>query len=246
MFKRKGLAYHLGKTIPSVSIGKLSRNVSALTLLAGSSQSDPVQAAFSWFKELLFPVIGAAELPKLPQDQNTRTQLCSTLQAMGLDITGYRNTVENGRARILIAHAPTALPSYELPFEEESGGTRKLLSILPSILAGLKQGQLVAADDLDSLLHPHLLRCIIALFTNSAKNPHGSQLIFTSHNTAVLTPSILRRDEIWLSSRPTGQDAQLYPLSWYKKENGLIPRNDEAYGKQYLEGRYGASPRVSF
>ena len=28
------------------------------------------------------------------------------------------------------------------------------------------------------------------------------------------------------------------------KENGLIPRNDEAYGKQYLEGRYGAAPNL--
>jgi hypothetical protein len=54
----------------------------------------------------------------------------------------------------------------------------------------------------------------------------------------------MRRDEICLCCRPEGTDAVLYPLSSYKKENGLIPRNDEAYGKQYLEGRYGANPRI--
>ena len=54
----------------------------------------------------------------------------------------------------------------------------------------------------------------------------------------------MRRDEICLCCRLEGTDAVLYPLSSYKKENGLIPRNDEAYGKQYLEGRYGANPRI--
>ena len=173
--------------------------------------------------------------------------MCSALQAMDLDITGYRTIKKEGtdEKELLITHTPAASSSYELPFSGESRGTRKLLSILPDILISLKEGHLVVADDLDSLLHPHLLRYITNLYTNYEKNPHGSQLIFTSHNTAILMPTVLRRDEIWLCSRPTGEDAQLYPLSWYKKENGLIPRNDEAYGKQYLEGRYGASPKIS-
>ena len=94
-------------------------------------------------------------------------------------------------------------------------------------------------------LHPHLLRYLISLYKNREKNPHNAQLVFTAHNTAILTPGVMRRDEIYLCCRPEGKDAVLYPLSSYKKENGLIPRNDEAYGKQYLEGRYGAAPKLT-
>lgn len=99
------------------------------------------------------------------------------------------------------------------------------------------------ADDLDQALHPHLLRYLISLYKNREKNPHNAQLVFTAHNTAILTPGVMRRDEIYLCCRPEGKDAVLYPLSSYKKENGLIPRNDEAYGKQYLEGQAMEQPQ---
>ena len=112
----------------------------------------------------------------------------------------------------------------------------------PSLI--LRLGSLLLADDLDNVLHPHLLRFILSLYQDHEKNPHHAQLVFTSHNTAILNPAVMRRDEICLCCRPEGTDAVLYPLSSYKKENGLIPRNDEAYGKQYLEGRYGANPRI--
>lgn len=253
LFNRKESVFHLGRTVSSAPIKQLPADRPLLALLAQTSQSESVQAAFSWFKEMHFLAPSGAELPELPEDQEEKSALCSLLQALDLDISGYRtvpaakSTGEAGnRPRLLITHTPPSRTGYELAYEEESDGTRKLLSILPTILDSLRHGNLVVADDLDSLLHPHLLRYITGLFTNRERNPHGSQLIFTSHNTAILMPAVLRRDEIWLCSRPAGEDAQLYPLSWYKKENGLIPRNDEAYGKQYLEGRYGASPKVSF
>ncbi len=99
------------------------------------------------------------------------------------------------------------------------------------------------ADDLDCILHPHALRYLIALYASHEKNPHNAQLLFTAHNTAILQPTQMRRDEIWLCCRQEGRirNCTLSPVT---KENGLIPRNDEAYGKQYLEGRYGAMPNI--
>ncbi len=74
------------------------------------------------------------------------------------------------------------------------------------------------ADDLDQALHPHLLRYLISLYKNREKNPHNAQLVFTAHNTAILTPGVMRRDEIYLCCRPEGKDAVLYPLSSYKRK----------------------------
>lgn len=255
LFNRKEADYHLGKTVASVSISQPSPSQPLLSLLARSSQAESIQAAFSWFQEMKIlsssPAVSGSHSWDRLLDAPLDPDICSLLQAMDLDITSYKVAANDTAApqgtapTIRLTHTPKESPSYELSYEDESEGTKKLLSILPAVLDSLRHGSLIVADDLDNLLHPHILRSLVNLYTNCEKNPHGAQLIFTSHNTAILTPAVLRRDEIWLCSRPSGQDAQLYPLSWYKKENGLIPRNDEAYGKQYLEGRYGASPDIS-
>lgn len=246
LFNRKGDDFHLGEVHTYCPVKRISRAEPLLSLLARSSQSESVQAAFSWFEEahFLFSPPAAAPLEDIKENEGN---ICSLLQSLDLDITHIKIMSQNpgAPAGLFLTHTPKGAAPYELAYEDESEGTKKLFSILPHILSGLEQGSLVAADDLDSLLHPHLLRHIIGLYTDNEKNPHGSQLFFTSHNTANLMPAILRRDEIWLCCHPSGEDAQLYPLSWYKKENGLIPRNDEAYGKQYLEGRYGAIPMIS-
>lgn len=257
LFNRKEADYHLGKAVASVSISQPSPSQPLLSLLARSSQAESIQAAFSWFQEMKSlsssPAVSGSHSWDQLLDAPLDPDICSLLQAMDLDITSYKAAANDTASpqgavtapTIRLTHTPKESPSYELSYEDESEGTKKLLSILPAVLDSLRHGSLIVADDLDNLLHPHILRFLVNLYTNCEKNPHGAQLIFTSHNTAILTPAVLRRDEIWLCSRPSGQDAQLYPLSWYKKENGLIPRNDEAYGKQYLEGRYGASPDIS-
>lgn len=262
LFNRKESDIHLGKTVSFAPIRKHLSNRPLLSLLAESAETESIQAAYSWFEEIRILSSSPAQIQDGLTDstfpgtsfgtQENIRKICSHLQAMDLDITSYRFLDESGNTvpmdasakTLLLTHTPVNSPAYELSYEEESEGTKKLLSALPVILHSLEHGSLVVADDLDSLLHPHILRYIVSLYSNREINPHGSQLIFSSHNTAILAPAALRRDEIWLCSRSDTGDAQLYPLSWYKKENGLIPRNDEAYGKQYLEGRYGACPKI--
>ena len=165
---------------------------------------------------------------------------------MDIDILDYSITKEQGfdDPSLILTHGKADGNTFFVSFNEESTGIRKLLTLIPLVVKSLRLGSLLLADDLDNVLHPHLLRFILSLYQDHEKKPHHAQLVFTSHNTAILNPAVMRRDEICLCCRPEGTDAVLYPLSSYKKENGLIPRNDEAYGKQYLEGRYGANPRI--
>ena len=183
------------------------------------------KAAYSWFSR-----IQGSSPRELPSDADTRRRLCGILQDLGLDIADYSIIPDSDHKSpaAFLVHSPYEGCTYELPWEEESMGTKKLLSLLPSILTSLDDGSLMMADDLDCILHPHALRYLIALYANRERNPHNAQLLFTAHNTAILQPAQMRRDEIWLCCRQEGQDTELYPLSSYKKENGLIPRNDEA------------------
>ena len=241
LFNRKESVIHPGRELISFPLKAVPPSVTLLSWLNAYTDSMHAKAAYSWFSR-----IQGSSPRELPSDAVTRRRLCGILQDLGLDIADYSIIPDSDHKSpaAFLVHSPYEGCTYELPWEEESMGTKKLLSLLPSILTSLDDGSLMMADDLDCILHPHALRYLIALYANRERNPHNAQLLFTAHNTAILQPAQMRRDEIWLCCRQEGQDTELYPLSSYKKENGLIPRNDEAYGKQYLEGRYGAMPNI--
>lgn len=248
LFNRKKQDMQPGRSLTISSFTEPSPSQSLLTALQEDTDSPCIQAAYSWFDAIAFlPSVLPSECPALPREPEQREDICRLLQEMGIPVADYEFSGTSTAPEFTFLHEAytPGHEAYWLSYEDESVGVRKLLHLLPALVRSLEKGALLIADDLDSILHPALLEAVTRLYTNRENNPHNSQLLFTSHNTAILTPSVLRRDEIWLCCRPSGREAILYPLSSYKKENGLIPRNDEAYGKQYLEGRYGALPKVS-
>jgi len=123
--------------------------------------------------------------------------------------------------------------------KQESMGTRKLFSILASIISAVQQPTTLVIDELDSSLHPHLTQKIIEIF-NSESNEFNSQLIFNTHDTNLLSNKIFRRDQIWFVEKDRYGASHLYSLAEYKDI-----RSDEAYEKNYLKGKYGAIPYFS-
>ncbi len=247
LFARKGNELHIGNEAGKMDFSALPATTSLLRYLDPNSPSECAKAAACWFHQVLFfRANDFQKVPDLPSEVEERQIICRLLQNMDIDILDYSITKESGSgtSSLILTHGKANGNTFFISYDEESTGIRKLLTLIPLIVKSLAQGSLLLADDLDNVLHPHLLRFILSLYQNHETNPHQAQLVFTSHNTAILTPSIMRRDEICLCCRPEETDAVLYPLSSYKKENGLIPRNDEAYGKQYLEGRYGANPKI--
>ncbi|MEA3417088.1 MAG: ATP-binding protein, partial [Thermodesulfobacteriota bacterium] len=123
-----------------------------------------------------------------------------------------------------------------LEFEEESAGTRKLFTLAGPWLDVLDNGLVLFVDEMDTSLHPHLIRFLLNLFHNSETNRHNAQLVFTTHDTTVLDQTLMRRDQVWFVEKDAENATRLYPLSDYK------PRKGEALQKGYLYGRYGALP----
>ena len=56
-------------------------------------------------------------------------------------------------------------------------------------------------DELNSKLHPLLVRMIILMFKNKSINTNKAQLICSSHDTWQLSNDFLQRDEVWLVSK---------------------------------------------
>ena len=106
------------------------------------------------------------------------------------------------------------------------------------LLYALLYGGTLFIDELDSKLHPLLLRYIVKLFKNKDINKTGGQLIFSSHNLICLDSSDLRRDEIWFIEKQN-QKSTMFSLYDFKEES---IRKDLDFGKHYLSGRFGAIP----
>ncbi len=96
----------------------------------------------------------------------------------------------------------------------------------------------MVVDELDNSFHPHLVRYLLRLVHSTARNTGNGQLIFSTHDTSILDPGVLRRDQVWFVEKDDMQATQLYPLSDFH------PRKNEALEKGYLQGRYGALPYI--
>jgi len=123
-----------------------------------------------------------------------------------------------------------------LELTEESAGTIKLFALAGPWLDVLENGLVFFVDELDTSLHPHLVRFLLSLLHNPETNRHNAQLVFATHDTTVLDQSLMRRDQVWFVEKGEENATRLYPLSDYK------PRKGEALQKGYLYGRYGALP----
>jgi AAA15 family ATPase/GTPase len=123
--------------------------------------------------------------------------------------------------------------------DDESDGTQKLFAIAGPWLDVLENGKILVVDELESSLHPLMVRFLVSLLHNPEINKHNAQLIFTAHETSILESQLLRRDQIWFLEKNRENATQLYPLS------DFIPRNGEVFGKSYLNGRYGALPNLT-
>lgn len=129
--------------------------------------------------------------------------------------------------------------------EKESDGTKKLFNMAGPIIDTLRKGKSLFVDELDAQLHPLLTRELVNLFNNPETNQQGAQLIFTTHDTNLLSKKLLRRDQVVFVEKDKCAQTHLTPMMSIVLENGAKPRTDSNYEKNYLEGKYGAIPYYS-
>lgn len=123
----------------------------------------------------------------------------------------------------------------EFEEKEESDGTRALFAFAGPWLDVMEHGLVLAVDELDSSLHPLVVRHLVSLLLH-ANSP--AQLLFTTHDTTLLSQKLLRRDQVWFVEKNEEREARLYPLSDFS------PRENEAIERGYLNGRYGGIPHL--
>lgn len=129
---------------------------------------------------------------------------------------------------------------YELDFDNESAGTIRFFELVGPWLSMINQGKVLVLDEIETSLHPLLVRELIRLVMNPKVNRSGAQLIVATHDPLLLDLSLLRRDQIWLTEKTGDGDSILYALNEYKNP----PTNRESLVRGYLAGRYGGIPFI--
>lgn len=201
---------------------------------------------------------GLQELARL-QENESRDSLVRLIQAADLGVVGL-NVETAAETPPLNSLLPSALEfpffsppqpiqvrllhqiegaELEFPEDKESDGTLVYLSRLPSLLRQLQRGGLYVVDEIDRSLHPSLCLQIVKLFLSESTNPKGAQILFTTHDSSLLSSGDLRRDEIWFAEKDQDGASYLRPLSDYS------PRPKENLEKGYLQGRYGGVPLLN-
>lgn len=124
----------------------------------------------------------------------------------------------------------------------ESAGTNKFFNLAGHIYESLKDGRCLCIDELDSQMHPLISWKIVEMFNNTDINTSGSQLIFTTHDTHLLSKELFRRDQIIFIEKNKKESSDLYTMLDAKQHLNHSPRTDSNYQKNYIQGRYGAIP----
>lgn len=133
------------------------------------------------------------------------------------------------------------LASYhQLPFEEESAGTKVLFALGALVLDAIENGGCVIFDELDNSLHPIISRFLIQLFNNNEYNPKNAQIIFSSHEPHLMDKDMFRSDQIWFAEKDVKGATEIYSAQDFE---GV--REDISFEKWYLSGKFGAIPHPS-
>lgn len=130
--------------------------------------------------------------------------------------------------------------AHELNFDDESDGTRKVFALAGPWLDTLRNGHVLVVDELHDNLHPAIVRFLVQRFHNPEVNAGNAQLVFSTHDTSILSQDIFRRDQIWFCERNRLQETELFPLTDFAPRKGV-----ENLERAYLAGRYGALPYIT-
>lgn len=116
----------------------------------------------------------------------------------------------------------------------ESEGTKQIFYMTGPLIDVLSRGGVLIVDELEMSLHPLIVEMIVNLFNKEQVNK--SQLIFSTHNTKLLSKKQFRRDQIWFTEKSKAGATELHSLYDFSV------RKDASYEKDYLLGKYGAIP----
>jgi len=214
-----------------------------LFLTYAASHNDSVCAAIWNLVNKITTINNGFNTNYLLDNEEDKVRLISYLSYFDLDYTDIYKVESNIDKSVKIylkkwRHLGDA--TFELD-THESMGTRRIYELAGSLITMFEQEEsnILVLDEIDSNLHSRLVIRLIEMFNDPEINKSKSQLLFTSHDTNLMKPSIMRRDQFYFTEKNQEEETCLDSLSDLKG----IP-NDADFARQYLAGIYGGVPTL--
>lgn len=129
--------------------------------------------------------------------------------------------------------------AVEFSTTSESDGTVRYMHLVPALLPGESTDELLVVDELDRSLHTLLTRRFVEDFlAQPAENLR--QLIYTTHDTNLLTRDLLPPEAVWFTEKDAGGATSLYSLAEF--DQSQLDALGTSLEAGYLAGRFGAIP----
>jgi hypothetical protein len=247
------------------TIAGLTRPNSLFLAAAAQNGHEELASVVSFFRDIVVGEAADHEIAETLANPGTDRRIVEFLKIAGTGVVGYRvrdihlDVEQNQLVTTLHGIIANQLKDTDLNFPDyrkelqlahpgingehvffqlhnESLGTRRLLRILIPAFKALDTAGSLVIDELDASLHTKACELVLALFSQSATNPKGAQLLLTTHDTNLLYSAHLRRDQVWLTEKDPKGATTLYPLTDFRT------RKTDNLERGYLQGRYGAVP----
>lgn len=158
----------------------------------------------------------------------------------GLVLRFDKDENNNLKASELVARHMTAKGTKDFNLSMESMGTLRAIELIPLFFELSKGASVIVIDEVDRSLHTNMTRGLIEYYLGNYNKNSRSQLIFTCHDTNLLTQELFRRDELWLVERNKFCESNIYSIGDFKdvKKNNRLDN-------LYIQGRLGGTPRIN-
>jgi len=141
--------------------------------------------------------------------------------------------------RIELVHQIGADQSFKISLRKESSGTQRYFGLAGLFYLLVHEGHLLCIDELESSLHPDLMKFFLQLFLI---NSSQSQLLMTTHNLTLLeNADFVRRDALWFSEKNDQGATELFSAADF---DSTVLRKDASISSAYRTGRLGAKPNL--
>ena len=231
-------------------------NASVISTFAQINQSEMQRILHFWVNNVIFPwypdrqnVSGIDHISKgYQQDPDVLSELKNILD--NLDIGEHKLSFETTPIVDSVTKKPRSLllpivtrynsklkQEYRIYLANESHGVFNLFPKLFFILKGIKEGALIAIDELESGIHPQAVSRILHLFME--KSNKKGQILFTTHMTPILMD--LNKYQVYLTEKNKYNESEVFRLD---QVEGVRPEDN--LFKKYMAGIYGGFPDIDF
>jgi AAA15 family ATPase/GTPase len=133
----------------------------------------------------------------------------------------------------------THYQKYKLEFQSESMGTQRFYQLVTMLYLALKENRILLIDEIESSLHPDLLKHFLLIFLANTKE---SQLIFTTHSRELLMEKdLFRYETIYFTEKRANGSTDLFSL---KDFDSKTIRKENSIFNIYKSGKLGAIPNT--